>query len=183
MNIYNFELNSLFQNKSKSYQTRPVRAARYQKGMESGYMVYFTNVPCDGRGAMAHEGIRFFDTEHEAWYFCNANQMQYAIENGVLTGMEVEYDTPKPVLHRKEPDKKNRMGRINCFEGQYAFISNETEQYDFFILEENAWIIQEMDGTIRVWYDDMEDETFFGNEKDIVYEKVEGKEEYIKVAV
>lgn len=39
-----------------------------------------------------------------------------------------------------------------------------------------------MDGNVRVWYNDLEDETFFGKESDTVFEKV-GCGEYIKVAV
>ena len=48
-------------------------------------------------------------------------------------------------------------------------------------MEDKSWIITEIDGTIRVWHPDLE-ETFFGNGKDIVYEKND-KGEYIQVAV
>ncbi len=39
-----------------------------------------------------------------------------------------------------------------------------------------------MDGTVRVWHPDLE-ETFFGKETDIVYEKAEGMDGYIKASV
>lgn len=186
VNAQNFILNAAFKENSKEYQTRPVRAAKYKREMETGFMVYFANTPCK-EGAILHEGMKFFDTEAEAWDYIKADHKQYARENGVLVEFEVEYDPPRAVLHRKESDIDKKIGFINCFEGKHAFISNETEQFDFFILssdygESEAWIIQDMDGSIRVWYNDLEDETFFGKETDIVYEKV-GNDEYIRVAV
>lgn len=47
-------------------------------------------------------------------------------------------------------------------------------------------MVLEQMGRIRVWDTDSLEcygETFFGKEDDLIYEKVEGKEEYIKVAV
>ncbi len=99
--------------------------------------------------------------------------------NATFTKNAKDYQS-RPVLHRKDADAINKDGIHFCF-GEYAFVSDESEKYEFYILECNCWIIQEMDGTIRVWYPDME-ETFFGNDKDIVYEVV-GKDEYVKVAV
>ena len=183
----NFILNAAFKENAKEYQTKPVRAAKYQPGMESGFMIYFANKPCHGEDTMLHEGMKFFDTEAGAWDYIRANDKQYARENGVLVEFEVEYDPPRAVLHRKESDIDKKIGFINCCEGDHAFISDETEQYDFFILssdygESEAWIIQDLDGNIRVWYNDLEDETFFGKESDIVYEKV-GCDGYIRVVV
>ncbi len=187
MNTSSFILNDVFMANAREYQTRPIKATKYKPGMESGFMVYFANKSCHEKEAMLHEGIRIFDTEKEAWDFINRNERQYARENGVLVGFEVEYDIPRAVLHREESDIEKKIGFINCHEGDYAFISDESSQYDFFILsndygESEAWIIQDMDGNIRVWYNDLEDETFFGKEKDIVYEKLQNGK-YIKVAV
>ena len=185
MDSKTFNLNDVFKRNAKEYQTRPVMAARYQPGIESGFMVYYANKPCHGE--TLHEGMKFFDTEAEAWDYIKADNKQYAKENGELMEFEVEYDPPRAVLHRKESDIDKKIGFINGHEGDYAFISNETEDYDFFILssdygESEAWIIQDMDGSVRVWYNDLEDETFFGKEADIVYEKV-GCDEYIRVTV
>ncbi len=127
-----------------------------------------------------HEGVKFFPTEIEAWRYINADNKQHIRENGKLVEVIVEYDQPKPVLYRKDADAINKDGMHFCF-GEHAFVSDESENFEFYILECGCWIIQDMDGTIRVWYPDME-ETFFGKDKDIVYE-VAGKEEYIKVAV
>ena len=187
MNDHNFMLNAAFKENSKEYQTKPVRAAKYRPGLESEFMVYYANKPSHEKGTKLHEGMKFFDTEAEAWDYIKADNKQYAKENDELVEFEVEYDPPRAVLHRIETDPEKKIGFLNGFEGDYAFVSNESEQYDFFILssdygENEAWIIQEMDGSVRVWYNDLEDETFFGKEDSIVYEKV-GCDEYIRVAV
>lgn len=191
MNSENFKLNNVFQKNAKVYQTRPVLATKYKSGMETGFAVYMTNQIVNGLRAAQHEGFKFFDTEQEAWDYINADYKQYAEENGVLIEIPVEYDPPMPVLHREETDPDKKVGFQNCFEGKYALKSNETEMYDFFILDyhhttPDAWIIQDADGRIRVWDTDSFEccgETFFGKEDDLIYEKVEEKEEYIKVAV
>lgn len=152
---------------------------RYQPGLENGWMVYFTNVVTNERAAMTHEGIKFFPTESEAWDYINANEEQLVKENGELISLKVTYDPPKPVLCRKDADAINKDGLHFCF-GEKAFVSDESCDYEFYILECDCWIIQDM-GNIRVWYPDSE-ETFFGKEKDIVYQKAEN-DEYIKVAV
>ena len=179
MDIHNFKLNSVFQDNAKEYVTRPVIAAKYHPGMENKWMVYFTNVDTKERSAMMHEGIKFFPTESKAWEYINADEEQFIKENGELVSLKVTYDSPKPVLCRKDADAINKDGLHFCF-GEKAFVSDESCDYEFFILECDCWIIQDMDN-IRVWYPDSE-ETFFGKENDIVYEKA-GNDEYIKVAV
>ena len=62
------------------------------------------------------------------------------------------------------------------------FVSDESCKYELFILYDCARIIQESHGNIRVWYPDSE-ETFFGMNEDIVYEKTDRPEKYIKAAV
>lgn len=182
MNIHNFNLSSVFQNNAKEYVTRPVMAAKYQPGMENGWMVYFTNVTTKERGMMMHEGIKFFPTEADAWKFINTNEKQYVKENGELVNVEVIYDPPMPVLCRKDDDAVNKDGMHFCF-GESAFVSDESCDYEFYIMECDCWIIQEIeDGNIRVWYPDSE-ETFFGKEKEIVFERVAESEEYIRIAV
>lgn len=187
MDSRNFILNATFKENSKEYATRPVRAAKYKRGMESAFMVYYANKPSPEKGTTLHEGMKFFDTEAEAWDYIKADNKQYAKENGVLVEFEVKYDPPVAVLHRKESDPEKKTGIADCIDCEYAFISNESGQYDFFILNNlynahETWIIQDMDGNVRVWLNDFQGETFFGEETDIVYEKV-GTDEYIKVAV
>ena len=58
---------------------------------------------------------------------------------------------------------KNLDGIHFCF-GKHAFMSDESENYEFYILNNNCdsdvWIIQDMNGNIRVWDRTME-ELFF----------------------
>ena len=82
MNVDNFQLSSVFHNNAREYVTRPVKAAKYQPGMENGWMVYFTNVTTKERGMMMHEGVKFFPTESDAWKFINTDEKQYVKENG-----------------------------------------------------------------------------------------------------
>lgn len=185
-----FVLNDIFKKSAKVYQTKPVLATKYKPGMETGFAVYFCNQVSKERGLSMHEGFKFFDTEKEAWDYINADNPQYAEEKGVLMEIPVEYDPPVPVLHRKETDPDKKVGFQNCFEGEYAFVSNETEQYDFFILDyhhttPDVWIIQDADGSIRVWDTDFPgncNELFFGKEDSYICEKV-GEDKYIEVTV
>ena len=185
-----FILNNIFTQNAKEYQTKPVKAMKYQPGMETGFIVHFTNIPTNERKVNMHEGMKFFDTESEAWDYINSNPDQYVNENGKLIKVDVEYMKPLPVLHRKVNNPDERVGYIGCHEGKYAFVSNESEQYDFFYLDSDientpsTWIIQDTDGNIRVWDSDFWDccgITFFGNPEDFVYQKVE--DNYIKVAI
>jgi hypothetical protein len=185
MNVDNFKLSKVFHDNAKEYVTKPVIAAKYQPGMESGFLVHYSNVGIKGKEAIIHEGIRFFSSIDEAWAFINANEKQYAKENDVIVEMEVIYDKPEPVLHRLVKDAMNQSG-IHFQFGEQSFISDESSKYEFFILENNfgrnCWIVQEMNGNIRVWYNELEGETFFGKGNDIVYEKMKNGD-YIKVAV
>ena len=182
MNTHNFQLGSIFHDNAKEYQTRPVKAMKYQPGMENGWMVYFTNKATKEKEMMTHEGVKFFSTESEAWDYIKEDNKQYIKECGELVEVAVVYDPPKPVLCRKDDDAINKDGMHFCF-GEYAFVSDESCDYEFYIMECDCWIIQEIeDGNIRVWYPDSE-ETFFGNEKEIVFERVAEREEYIKTAV
>ena len=185
-----FVLNDAFKKNAKVYQTKPVLATKYQPGMETGFAVYMTNRIVNGLSAGQHEGMIFFDTEQEAWDYIYANNKQYAEENGVLVEIPVEYDAPVPVLHRRETNPDKKVGFQNCFEGKYALKSNETEQYDFFILDyhhttPDVWIIQDIDGNIRVWDTDSPEscnELFFGKTDSYVCEKV-GEDTYIEVTI
>lgn len=180
MDVYNFKLNNAFAKNSKKYQSKPVRAAKYVPGIESGFMVYFANKLVKEEESIIYEGIRFFSTEPEAWDYINAGHKQYINDGGKIIEVSVEYDEPKPVLHRKDENAINMGGMHFCF-GENAFINDESCDYEFYILERDCWIVQETNGSIRVWYPDSE-ETFFGKETDIVYE-ITGEREYIKIAV
>ena len=162
MDTQNFKLNGVFSSHAKEYQTRPVIAAKYQSGMENGFVVYFSSTETYTREYMMYEGIRFFPTKADAWKFINRNKKQYVKVDGTLTEIEAVYDMPEPVLYRKDANAEELDGIHFCF-GKHAFLSDESEDYEFYILDENCWIIQEPDGGIRVWHPELE-ETFFGKE-------------------
>ena len=184
MHIHNFQLSSVFQQNAKEYVTRPVRAAKYQPGMENGFCVHYSSTETYTRENMMYEGIRFFPSEADAWEFINKSEKQYVKVNGVLTEIDVVYDKPEPVLYRKDDNVEELDGIHFCF-GKHAFISDESEDYKFYILNSNCdndvWIIRDMNGNIRVWDCTME-ELFFGKETEYVYEKTD-KGEYIQVTV
>lgn len=190
MDTNNFILNDIFKENAKVYQTKPVRATKYQPGMETGWIVYMQNEPKGNLENNLHEGMKFFDTEQEAWDYINADHKQYINKNGVPTEIAVVYEAPMPVLHRKETDPERKVGYTDCFQGKYALLSNETEMYDFFILRYNhetpdEWIIQDSDGNIRVWNPDCRDccgEEFFGRDDNYICERT-ADNTYIEVAV
>ena len=165
--------------------TRPVKAAKYQPGMENSWMVYFEGNSSNDEKSESYFGIKFFSTKEKAQNFIDAHEKQYAMEDGVLVGMEVEYDTPLPVLCREEPNIENNNGVLFRFEDK-AFISDESEKHEFYILDcdwcdNDTWIILDSEGNIRVW-DRTSDELFFGKESEYVYEKND-QGEYMQVAV
>ena len=170
----------MLQENIRQYSTKPVRAAKYRLGMENGFMVYFFNTAMKEREAMIYEGARFFSTETEAWDYINEGNKQSTNQGGEIVGVEVNYASPKPVLYRKSEVAINKEGIHFCF-GEYAFVSDESEDYEFYILEDGCWIIWDMDDSVRVWYPDSE-ETFFGDGKNIVYQ-VDGGGKYIKAVV
>ena len=186
MNTHNFKLNNVFHDNAREYITRPVLAAKYQPGMENSWMVYFEGKSGNKEQIRSYFGVKFFPTKEKAQSFIDAHEKQYAMEDGVLVGMEVKYDAPLPVLCREEPNIENNNGVLFQF-GDKAFISDESEKYEFYILDcdwcdSDTWIIQDMiNGNIRVW-DSTSEDLFFGKGSEYVFEKND-KGEYLQVAV
>lgn len=183
MDVFDFNLNQIFQHNAKEYATRPVKAMKYQPGIENAWMVYFESESLNGKKSR-YFGVKFFPTKDKAQTFIDADDKQYVIENGVSVGMKVKCDDPLPVLCREKSDMESNKGVLFRF-GDKAFISDESEKYEFYILDcewmsNDIWLIQDANGNLRVW-DNSSEETFFGFESDIVYE-VSG-DEYIKIAV
>ena len=120
MDIHNFQLNDIFQQNAKEYCTRPVKSMKYQPGLgiENFWMVYFEGSPSN-KGKSSYFGVKFFPTKEIAQSFIDADEKQYAMENGVCIGMKVKCDEPLPVLCREEPDIEK----------------NESEKYEFYILD------------------------------------------------
>lgn len=173
-------LNHAFYRDANKYYARPVIAARYQLGMENGWMVRYHGQAADNGECNLYEGAGFFPDENSAWDFSNAKGKQCVNRNGMLVEMEVSYENPLPVLYREVTDGKNKGEEIQMFNHD-AFLSDESCKYDYSILEPGCWIIQELDGTIRVWDRSME-ESFFGGGLGSVY-VINGNGEYIQVLV
>ena len=123
-------------------------------------------------------------SETGAWEFINKNEKQYVRIDGVLTEIEAVYDVSEPVLYRKDANADELDGIHFCF-WKHAFISDKSEDYEFYILDSNCdndvWIIQDMDGNIRVW-DNTSDELFFGKESEYVFGK-DDKGDYMQVTI
>lgn len=175
-----FTLNDKFREKAKIYQTNPVLATRYEPGMEDGWVIHIYSVPDED-----YEALKFFETKEKAMAYVESNEKQYVSLYGKLVEVEVKYDLLEPVLHHKLTDPKDRAGEDFAL-GEYALLSDESNDYDFYILNENSWIILNADGNVRVWDKSLLDtgETFFGNpyEESIVYEK-HGEITYTRVDV
>lgn len=167
-------LNNVFMNQSKEYQSKPVKAARYQQGMENGFMIYITGI----NEANRNDAMKFFDTKEEAESYIKENPKQYMIsDDGTKICASVKYDEPRPVIyHRLLPNE----------ESDYKFplevkalLSDESNDCEWCGLSSDSWIIVEDNGNVRVWeYSSCED--FFGENS--VCEKVNEKT-YIEVAV
>ena len=67
MNKEDFVLNEIFEQNAKVYQTKPVRAMKYEKGMENGWMIYMSNKTTNNTESHSYAGVKFFDTEEEKY--------------------------------------------------------------------------------------------------------------------
>ena len=114
------------------------------------------------------------------FYSEKPTQKQYV--NGKIESVKCYYYEPEPVLLRKKTDAEIKYEESQGFASHSTFCNNEMDDYEVYFLYDNSWIILESDGTIRVWYPDSE-ETFFGKNKEIVFEKDAGTEEYVKVVI
>lgn len=77
MDTNDFILNDIFKENAKVYQTKPVRATKYQPGMETGWVVYMSNKQTKDIENQSYEGMKFFDTEQEAWEYQSRQQAVY----------------------------------------------------------------------------------------------------------
>lgn len=63
MNVHNFTLNNVFRDNAKEYQTRPVKAMKYQPGIENSWMVYFEGNSANAEKSRSYFGVKFFPTK------------------------------------------------------------------------------------------------------------------------
>jgi len=124
-------MNKMFEEKAKTYHSRPnyIKAAKYEKGMENGWIVEFFSKEDNDFGF----DFKIFDSEDEAIEYYKLKPLQYVpiMRNGEENTIEyeVEYNEPKPCLWH------NRTRRIEDFDHEWV-----EQVYD--ILEEDNWIIR-----------------------------------------
>lgn len=169
MILQNIVLNEVFKRNAKTYQSKPVKAARYKPGMENGFAVCFIY--------NGNEGFKFFDNLESAMQFYNKKSIQEYCIDGQIEFVECTYYAPAPIIYRRKSDEEKEYDFAHGYVAQTMLCNDELNDYDTFFLHDYTWIIQDMDGTVRVWEPVDSEETFFG--KDYIFER-EG-EEYRKV--
>jgi hypothetical protein len=123
-------MNTLFNKKAQSYYSKPIniKAAKYEKGMENGWIVEFFEDSND----FGYD-FKIFDTEAEALKYYNQKPLQEVaiVRNGKsdIIHYQVEYNKPKPCLWHIETKSIDDFG--------YKW---EEQVYE--ILEDNSWLIQ-----------------------------------------
>ena len=121
-------MSTLFERKAKIYNSKPnyIKAAKYEKGMENGWVVEFFSKEDNDFGF----DFKIFNLEDEAIKYYNLKPLQYVtMAKDKIMEYEVEYNEPKPCLWR------NQTRRIEDFD-------HEWEEQVYNILEEDSWIIQ-----------------------------------------
>jgi len=123
-------VNTLFEEKAKTYHSKPnyIKATKYEKGMENGWVVEFF-----GKDNDFGFNFKIFNSEDEAIEYYKLKPLQDVsiMRDGKedIIQYEVEYSEPKPCLWHNETRK------IEDFD-------HEWEELIYDILEENNWIVQ-----------------------------------------
>ena len=105
MSQNNFELNKKWKENARTYQNKRIEACQYQKGMETGFKVYYFN-----KLNSKNQGIKVFATEEEAWNFIRQNAPQHI----VVLGKKIEirtigYHPPAPILYYSLSDEQQEF--------------------------------------------------------------------------
>jgi hypothetical protein len=120
---------NLFESKSKKYRSKPnfIKAAKYEKGMENGWVIEFCGEDFGGYD------FKIFNTEEDAMEYYTMKPLHEVkfISNGleIVKKYNVEYELPKPCLWHIETKK------VADFD--YSW---EEQVYD--IIEPDSWIMQ-----------------------------------------
>lgn len=182
-----FPLNKVFKENVKEYRSNPVMATKYKPGMENGWMLYISGKPICNSKIHSHDAVKFFPTKEDAMSYVETNEKQYAKVDGKLIECEVKYDLLKPILYRERTifDSDERMGTDFMF-GKFHLESDESEDFDYYILDDDTWIVQDASGEVRVWDKEFLEcgLTLFGDifKNVTICEKV-GNGTYVEVAV
>jgi hypothetical protein len=136
-------MSNLFNEKAKQYKSRPnhISAAKYEKGMENGWVIEFYGLDND-----FGYSFKIFDTEEEANVYYNLKPLQEEkiVSNGKETTIqyEVEYENPKPCIWHIEKREIVDFGH-----------SWDEQVYE--VIENDNWIVQwEGNGELEIYNDD-----------------------------
>ena len=140
--VMDVTLNKLFWDHAKVYQSKPVVAAKYQPGMENGWVVIYSY-----ERAM---GFKFFKEYREAKQYSEEKPTHMLITDHGLVEVKCFYDEPCGKESKKE------------------FEDDEQGKYDVGFVGKDVFIIKDNGGSVRVWHN-MGCESFFG--KYGVYER------------
>lgn len=134
---------SIFEEKAKRFHTKPdyIWAAKYEKGMENGWVIEFYNKGEEDTG----NHFIIFGTENEAIeHYKNKPIYEETVSRNdeeFIVQYDVEYYEPKPCLWH------NRKHVISDF-------GYEWEEQEYEIIEENDWIIKwEGSSNLGVYHD------------------------------
>ena len=139
-----FKLNNMIYDKAKTYCVMPVKAMKYVKGLESGYIVHYNAV----YNNVLYEGLKVFENETAAYAYVKADARQRIRLDNVEIELNVTYHDPQPVIHRMLcPEEHNSLNEV--FE--HAFMSDESEKYELLYLYDFTWLVQDSAGNVRTW--------------------------------
>jgi hypothetical protein len=139
-------LNDMFWENAKKYMKQPVEAAKYQKGMENGWFVHFS----DRAFPPTYEGIKVFATEQEAWAYIDKTKEQYVEKDGkTIPVKEIEYTKPEPVLCFLQDEDCDEAVTLELENSN--FLSDESSRYKFLFLEKDSWIILDSDENVSTY--------------------------------
>lgn len=162
MSQENFKLNEKWKENSRTYQSKRIEACQYQKGMETGFKVYYFN-----KLNSKNQGIKVFVTEEEAWNFIRQDAPQYIVILGKKIEIRtIDYHPPAPILHYPLSDSATRNGTDFDIEEEQAFLSDESKMYDILELMEDIWIIRDDNGKVYTWQERIDNSTIFGERSD-----------------
>ena len=139
----NLPLNEVFLKNSREYGMNQLIAAKYQPGMETGFLVCYCY--------KSQEGYRFFDNRQQAEEFVKLKPLQDLLVDGRWEKVSCVYHAPDPVLHARFSPIEKKINEVYNLNLKGNFREDEADEYQFVILEPGVWIIRDFDGNVRVW--------------------------------
>ena len=128
----NLPLNEVFLKNSREYGMNQLIAAKYQPGMETGFLVCYCY--------QSQEGYRFFDNRQQAEEFVKLKPLQDLLVDGRWEKVSCVYHAPDPVLHVKLSPIEKKINEAYNLNLKGNFREDEADEYQFVILEPGVWV-------------------------------------------